>query len=763
LPDRVNLSTDVTDSFDACSSAVIVLDERANIIFVNDASTLLLGYSKSEVLKKNISVLIPTRFWVRHDAFLNSFYQASASTHAGQNQSFPAQHKNGELLHVRISLKPLFLHHQKFTVASVIEADLFNQVASSFAESQLRENSEILETTARFANLGFYSFDIHTNALSWSEEVYNIHDLALNQPICVEQAFTYYAPSARPVVINAFQECMKTGEPFDLELPFITEKKREIWVRAVGYLEFKKGKPVKLKGAIQDITYMRQAAIEANQAMRAKSAFLANMSHELRTPITGILGLANVLAEHASTEKQREYTQMIAQTAQALLYQVNQVLDFSKLEANKQALRYESFSLEQMFKETLYIHKLEAKKKHLGFYLELKDDVPQYFVCDQERLKQILHNLCSNALKFTDSGNITVRVENVDGRYLKFSIIDSGIGIAQDDQSKLFVAFQQLDTSFSRKFGGTGLGLTIVKQLVTLMNGKLGMLSDLNKGANFWFTLPLLKQKSRHIASKKQTELPQILMLVKDQHQQRIWQQCAKTCRAVVKPLMQLSEVLSTLKADHTWDIVVLMHAPSNIPLKTIIDSFQRLLSAEQHLCISTEVTEQKPERTAGKIEFFAIEEHGAASLEKVSEYLANVLNYYFKFAENTSNALQGKRLLLAEDKQINQIICKEMLSTTGIAITLVENGAEAVSLLETGKVFDIIIMDCQMPLLDGYQAAQMIKKHTTDSIRNHVIIAATAHGLEEDIQRCYDVGMIDVLVKPFTRKQLIEAIARNL
>jgi PAS domain S-box-containing protein len=889
LSHRINISKDVSDIFDACASAVIVLSQEGIIVFANQAIKAIFGYQKHEILDKNISILIPEEYRQRHGQLVEGFHQKPKSRTMGRGLSFPGWHKQQRIVPISISLKPLYLRDEQFTVATINEASLFSEMTSSLAKSeknlqnsieenkqllavaehaqesvllldpqgfikwhnkgaedifanvlntgleqsflslanrakteedkkawelikhsmsqglstqqdlkvqgksrdfvlqisvhpvfeqeklqgftvfvkdltqqrrlelQLKESNDILETTARIASLGFYSLDIKSNKLTWSEEVYNIHDLPIDSPIEVEQALKFYAPQALPVITDAVNVCMQTGEPFDLELPFITAKQREIWVRAVGYADFENGEPVKLKGAFQDITYMRQAAIEANQAMRAKSAFLANMSHELRTPINGIVGLADIMNDTDLSEKQREYNQMTAQNAQALLYLVNQVLDYSKLEANKLGLRMEAFSLADLLEETLYIHRLEAKKKQLTFSVSIDESLPKSLTNDQDRLKQIIHNLCSNALKFTERGSIVVNISNLDNARVKFEINDTGIGIKPEDQKKLFVEFQQLDNSFSRKYGGTGLGLTIVKQLVSLMGGELGMQSEENGGSTFWFTIPMGNIPKAKSDALQPDSFPDALVLVKDFEQQKIWRELAQTQGLVVEPLTDVSTLLRLLKEEYRWKLIIIASVPDSLPLQTLVASVERFSKPQQHLCaLDSVVGDFSSDAFSFIIPSSSEKEDALFIIEAVS-------NYYAQFLQSINQSLEGKHLLLAEDNEINQVVCREMLESVGARVTIVEDGTQVMATLQSPETFDAIIMDCQMPILDGYQTSMMIRHHNDENIRQHKIIAATAHGLQEDILRCYDVGMEDVLIKPFTRSQLIEVLARNL
>ncbi|WP_395339950.1 ATP-binding protein [Ningiella sp. W23] len=773
LQRKLDLEKDLTEIFDASSSVVILLDSTGTILFSNLAIEELFGYEKAEITGNNIAVLVPPKYRAKHADFVRKVNAQGSSRDMGQGQSFPGVHKSGHVVYVSIGLRPLMLRGEQLTVATITKSDVLNETVSSLAQSQLKENNEVLETTAKIAKLGFYSVDMRNNKLSWSQEVFNIHDLPVDHDISIEEAFSYYAPSARPRIQKAVEQCMLSGDPFDLELPFTTAKKRDIWVRALGYPEYENGEPIKLKGAFQDITHMRQAAIEANQAMRTKSAFLANMSHELRTPINGILGISELLADTPMSDKQNRYIKLISQSANSLLYLVNQVLDYSKLGANKQTLRKQVFSLRATIEAALSIHQLEAQRKHLDFSIEIAKDVPELMVNDVEVLKQVINNLCSNALKFTDTGSIKVEIYLSDEQFVRFKISDTGIGIEAKDLERLFVEFNQLDNSFSRAHGGSGLGLTIAKQLVELMGGKVGVESTFGVGTSFFFTLPIVTSVSLTTEntrfsgathSHEQGEfVPDIILLVENENQAQVFDDLAKMLGVKIKAVLALPALITSIKSEDNWRVIGLFTLPDSMPLRTVLRSVARVKNNLQHICLSESLLHSSKEKTG--IEDFQVDiieasETGEYQHQRAIEMM---INNYQHFLARANYRLEGKRILLAEDNEINQLVSSQMLLDLGADVSVAQNGEDVLAMLESGKCFDVILMDCQMPRVDGYQAAQRIKANASDSVRNHTIIAATAHGLQEDIERCYQVGMKDVLVKPFTRQQLLDVLIRNL
>ncbi len=744
------------------TDAVFVLDQTCKITWANHAAVSMMKMSQRALKYTDILGYIH-RDTQNDESKKFAYAVAHGLSFNGELQLLSAA---GLLIQVDCTLQPVF-NGELMQGFSLIAKDITKRRAF---ETQMRENNELLETIARIAKLGFYSLDIQTNALTWSDEVYNIHDLPKHHPITVEEAIAFYAPESRRAIHAAAEKCMTTGQAFDLELPFITAKNRRIWVRSVGYAEFSNGQPIQLKGAFQDITYMRQAALDAEQAANAKSNFLANMSHELRTPISGILGISELLSETKLSAKQHEYLSMISKSGASLLFLVNQVLDYAKLDSGSQTLSKSIFGLRQFVKEKTYIHVLAAQEKNCNFTMTIADDVEDSFYGDIDRLGQVLNNLCSNAVKFTEKGDIEVSLHNVDNASIKFSVQDSGVGIRKQDQSKLFTEFKQLDSSYSRPHQGTGLGLTISKQLVNLMKGKIGFNSAYGIGSTFWFTVPFSTIGSGKKRVNKNAILPNTLILTCDEKQHKLWnelatQQCVnlQTCKSV-------AEILKSLKNNKHWQLIVIMDLPDNIPLFTCIASVARVVNSKHKIILNQHLyddlnLDQNNSALLGNV--FALDFKAKpdlhSSIARCYWQFETLLEWYTDNNKKTAVDWANKHILVAEDNPINQVLFTELLGHTRVKLSIVDNGLAAIHALENDASIDLVVMDCQMPVMDGFEATRRIRQHVNQRIADIRIAAATAHGFEDDIQACFNVGMNDVLVKPFSKQQLIDMILRNL
>jgi len=404
-------------------------------------------------------------------------------------------------------------------------------------EEELQKQKNLLDEVGSLAIIGGWEVDLRTNELRWSTTTYHIHEVDDDFVLSPAASFKFYAPEVRDTVKEAVELAKKTGEGWDLEVPIITARGRHKWARVRGQCEMQDGKVVRLYGAYQDITYRRdvqkdlqrskeelatqlneveyshqqlekQAATlvelaeeqkvlrdKAELGKKSKAEFLATMSHEIRTPMTGILGMADLLLMEDLSNDQRKKAQTIKSSGEILLTILNDILDQSKLDSGKFELSNTDVYLPELIESSLELLEDRAKQKNLPLVYKSEDGLPAGINIDAVRLRQILTNLVSNSIKFTESGAITLQVnkltETGQAGKLRFAVIDNGIGISQEHQQRLFQRFEQADASTAQQYGGSGLGLSICKQLVELMEGEIGVESELGEGSTFWFTIPL--------------------------------------------------------------------------------------------------------------------------------------------------------------------------------------------------------------------------------------------------------------------------------
>ncbi|MCH2208065.1 MAG: ATP-binding protein [Lentisphaerales bacterium] len=390
----------------------------------------------------------------------------------------------------------------------------FENVDDFFSASELEDLAEeidnrMLREAARLAKIGVWSVDLKMMIPQWSEQIYEIHELDASYQPTMEEAGSFYPVEAAKKIQGAIDSAMKTGESWDLELPLVTAKNNNIWVRAMGRVEYEDGKATRLIGLLQDISEKKrseaeiqqyieklsEAKVEAEQATTAKGEFLANMSHEIRTPMNGIIGMCELLQDTELGMEQRDYLGTVISSANSLLTIINDILDFSKIEAGKLELERREMNLRETMEDVNSLLYINAESKGIKLLMRYTHGTPENLYADAGRIRQIIMNLTSNAIKFTRKGYVLIEVseiaheENVSS--IKISVKDTGIGLKKDALEKIFEKFSQADTSITRRFGGTGLGLSISQNLVELMKGKIEVFSEYQKGSEFVITLPL--------------------------------------------------------------------------------------------------------------------------------------------------------------------------------------------------------------------------------------------------------------------------------
>ncbi len=690
---------------------------------------------------------------------------------------------------------------------------VFSDISDSYRmEQALRESERFLRESQQVAHIGSYATDLRTRTWKASPGIYGLFGIDKSYPHTLDGWAGFIHPDSRDELVKYHSEVVVERKRFDHAYKIIRfNDGAERWVQGTGELEYDENdNPVGMVGTIQDVTERKQAEAELEQhrnhleklvvsrtaelaqakdaaeaANIAKSAFLANMSHEIRTPMNAVIGLTQLALDTRLDEQQRDYLSKVLRSSRALLGILNDILDYSKIEAGCIEIEDLDFSLEDVLRATGDLFSVRAEEKGLELFIDIAPDVPDRLQGDPLRFGQIISNLVGNAIKFTERGEIHVRVDwaqrTADSIKLRVAVRDTGIGVTPEQAARLFQPFVQADASMTRRFGGTGLGLTICKRLVELMGGQITLSSEAGQGSTFAFTARFGLSRARPAAQTARPalrDLKRMRSLVVDDHQTSLmimrsmlerWHFQVSTAASGEEGVRLFHEARAQ---GEPFDLLLLdwkMPGMSGLDTVRLIESAvhddrdrrpptiimvtaygrDELLKEAQEIDIDAILT--KPVTPSNLFDtLIELQQGKSPETAPISEV--------FISTRLTLETIRGARILLVEDNELNQQVAQEYLAKGGLAVSVAGNGQEALELVQN-QSFDAVLMDLHMPVMDGFEATRRIR-----ALEGGVylpIIAMTAAAMSQDREASAAAGMNDHIAKPVDPRELAETLIR--
>ena len=802
---------------DSAMDAIITVDRHQRVTMINGAALELFGYTHEQAIGLALDVFVPMRFRATHAAKVEKFgKEHDVHRGMGQRGTFRALKANGQEFPIRASISHLRVGGEE--LYTVILQDVTKAMEHEEAIRQFTTNLEhMVEQRTAKLNEATRSLELQQQELAAArDDLQTIFDAAAVGIILAKDRqlvrcnpksaamLGYDSPedlngqSARIMYLSDadFQEqgdvliaqLLKTGSAFS-EAQMVRKDGSTFWASVNARLLTDGPMRGMMLAFIEDVSLKHaasealvQAKAAAESATRSKSDFLANMSHEIRTPMNAIIGMSHLALQTDLDKKQRNYIQKVHRSAESLLGIINDILDFSKIEAGKMGLESVDFNLDDVMDNLANLVGMKTEEKGLELLFSIAPDVPTHLVGDPLRLGQVLINLGNNAAKFTQHGEIIIGMQKVadtaEGVCLHFWVRDTGIGLTPEQCAQLFQSFSQADASTTRKYGGTGLGLAISKSLVEAMQGKIWVESVFGQGSTFHFHACFkvqAHQQTRRMFSAH--ELAGVRLLVVDDNAaaREILTAMITSFGLAVDTAadgkLALDLIVSADEMGQPYELVLMdWKMPGMSGLEAVIHLYEKRLvhiptvimvtaygredvlttASDRGVDLQTVLT--KPVTPSNLLE--AIGQALGKGKAALPLKAARADDYAV-----TAGKLKGARVLVVEDNDMNQELAMELLTSAGMTVVLAGNGQEALDILACDAQFDGVLMDCQMPVMDGYTATREIRKNP--AWQSLPIIAMTANAMVGDKEKVLEAGMWDHIAKPLNVEVMFATMAR--
>jgi len=757
----------------------LAFNDLATGQFIDANQSLLdsVGYTKEALVSLTYRDITPREYEAQEEDHFRSLlthkcygpYQKEYIHRSGRR--FPVL-LNGMILYDENGREMICSIVQDISEIKRIEEDLREAVRAQRAARAL------LEAAGRIARVGHWEVIDGSPTVFWSDVTCQIHEVAIGTRPDLETALGFYGEEDRPQIAAIVQRSREIGVPFEFEANISTATGNFRWVHSRGEPVLdENGSVIGLRGVFQDIDERRKAeellqrrnlqleiATERAEAhSRAKAEFLANMSHEIRTPLNAVIGMSELLRDENLGEQEREFVETIHHSGDMLLGIINDILDFSKIESGRLDLEEIPIDIRECLESALDIVAPQAAKKQIELLAWVDEAVPTTIMGDAVRLRQILVNLAANAIKFTSEGEVFIklscRIEN-GGSILYAEVRDTGIGIPRERQDKLFQAFSQVDSSTTRRYGGTGLGLAISRRLVEMMRGRIWVESEVGKGSNFQFELPIRRVDGPDAKPVRSLEGVKVLISGSRSQNRAILRMSAESWKMEAVLSESPAEAMERIRKGESFDLAIFDLGVS-VNSEELIDELRRSDASMSLLLLTSRGTERGRNAKAP----------GILLLNKPvkSGMLFNACSRLLGRGHETHGLANGKpedhalaetcpqRVLVAEDNLVNQRVADLLLRRLGYEARIVANGVEVLAALEE-ETYDVIFLDVQMPELDGVDTAREISRRYPEGNRPW-LIALTAHALESDREECLAAGMNHYLSKPLRKESLETAL----